>query len=375
MKHGHNYSALWLMLIIILISGCSEPAPIYVGYSGQLTGKISDLGVGGRNGAILAIEHINGHGGINGRPLKLIAMDDQNTPEGAIKADQALIELGVVAIIGHMTSSQTLSAMPLINESGVVMISPTSSTPYLTDKTDSFFRTIMDNSVQSRELSLYAHSAMDIKTIIPVVERDNKGYSFTFLNGFKRSFESLNGTLLPSETYSSGSAPQNWDHLIDRIIMQKPDAILLISPGEDTVSIAHAMRSSGLKTPIISSGWAYTDQLLKWGGPHVENIIFAIDYAADNPNPEFVIFRESYKNRFGTPPNFASAFSYDAVLALVEGLKKTEGNTQGLVESLAPSPLIKGVINNFKLNEYGDVERDIFITTIQNGQYRTIEMR
>ncbi|WP_157917352.1 type 1 periplasmic-binding domain-containing protein [Pseudodesulfovibrio profundus] len=84
------------------------------------------------------------------------------------------------------------------------------------------------------------------------------------------------------------------------------------------------------------------------------------------------------KNRghfFGTTPNFASAFSYESVLALAEGLRKTNGNSKGLVESLAPSPVIKGVINSFRLNEYGDVERKIFITTIQNGQYRTIEMR
>tara|TARA_Y100001954_G_scaffold127604_1_gene136780 strand:- start:27050 stop:28177 length:1128 start_codon:yes stop_codon:yes gene_type:complete len=375
MKHEYYYHLLLLVLMVTLISSCSDPSPIYIGYSGQLTGKISDLGVNGRNGAILAVEHINAHNGINGRPLKLIVKDDLNTAEGAIKADQELIDAGVVGIIGHMTSSQVLAAMPLVNESGVVMISPTASTPYLTGKADSFFRTIMENTVQSRELSHYAHSAMDIKTVLPVVEQDNESYTFSFLDGFKRSFSYLGGAMLSEEVYSAKSAPSNWDHLVDRVSMQNPDAILLICPGEDAVSIAHAIRNAGLETTIISSAWAYTEQLIKWGGQHVESIIFAIDYAADNPNPEFIKFRESYKNRFGTTPNFASAFSYESVLALAEGLRKTNGNSKGLVESLAPSPVIKGVINSFRLNEYGDVERKIFITTIQNGQYRTIEMR
>lgn len=375
MKHGSNYYLMLLILMFMLPSGCSDPSPIIIGYSGQLTGKIADLGVNGRNGAILAVEHINAHGGINGRPLKLLIKDDQNTAEGAIEADQELIDAGVVGIIGHMTSSQVLAAMPLVNNSGVVMVSPTASTPYLSGKTDSFFRTIMDNTVQSRELSHYAHSAMDIKTVIPVVERDNESYSFTFLDGFKRSFESLGGTILPEDVYSASAPRSSWDHLIDRVSMQNPDALLLICPGEDAVSITHALRNAGLDTSIVSSAWAYTDQLLKWGGQHVESMIFAIDYAADNPNPEFIKFRESYKNRFGTPPNFASAFSYESVLALAEGLKKTNGTSKGLVESLAPSPVIKGVINSFRLNEYGDVDRKIFITTVQNGQYRTIEMR
>lgn len=363
-----------LLLTSSLLTACGENSPIIIGFSGQLTGKLSDLGVYGRNGAMLAIEKINSNGGINGRKLKLITKDDRNTPEGALQADKELIEAGAVAIIGHMTSSQTMAVMPLVNETGIVIVSPTTSTPKLTGITDSFFRTIMENPAQSRELAHYAHSAMDINTIVIVAEEDNKSYSFSFNEGFSRSFESLEGQIVDRLTYSA-SQTADWDPIIDAVIAQNPDAVLLTCPAQDAVSIIQRLRNSGLKTQILSSAWAYTDQIIKWGGQYVEDVIFVIDYAADNPNPEFIKFRESYKNRFGNLPNFASAFSYEAVMTLAAGLEKTGGSAEGLADAMAPSKAITGVISRFKLNEFGDVERNIFIATIQDGEFRTVEMR
>jgi len=360
--------------ILLALFACGDSSPIIIGFSGQLTGKQSDLGVFGRNGVVLAVEKINSTGGINGRSLKLITINDLNTPEGALDADKKLLKSGAVAIIGHMTSSQTMAVMPFVNETGLVMISPTASTPKLSRKADSFFRTMVENTIQSRELADYARSALDINTVLTVAELDNKSYSFSFRDGFTRKFEKMGGEIVKNLTYSSSSS-SNWDAIIDTLIASKPDAVLLTCPAQDMVSIVQRIRTTDLKTRILSGAWAYTDKLLKWGGSFTEGIIFVIDYAADNPNPGFIKFREAYKNRFGTPPNFASAFSYEATLALAEALKKTGGSAKGLADAMAPSDAIDGVISAFKLNEFGDVERNVFIVTIQEGEFRTVEMR
>ena len=172
--------------LLFILGACGDTSPILIGFSGQLTGKTSDIGVFGRNGAMLAIEKINETGGINGRPLKLIAEDDGNTPDGALKADKILIDAGVVAIIGHMTSSQTMAALPFINKNGMVLISPTTSTPELTNKNDLFFRTMVENPIQSKVLADYARSALDFNTIVTVKESEMKTIlsllQTTFLN-------------------------------------------------------------------------------------------------------------------------------------------------------------------------------------------------
>ncbi|MGL1862426.1 MAG: ABC transporter substrate-binding protein [Pseudodesulfovibrio sp.] len=374
MKRNQILRIIPILILTLLLHACGDSAPIVIGFSGQLTGKLSDLGVSSRNGAMLAVERINASGGVDGRPLKLIAKDDLNTPEGAIQADKELINAGVVAIVGHMTSSQTMAVMPLINKQGIVMISPTTSTPELSDKTDSFFRIIVENTIQSKELSNYTRSALDIMTVVTVAESDNRSYSQSFTNSFARSFTKAGGKILQQLNYSSSEKP-NWDPIIDALIEQNPDAVLLTCPAQDAVSIIQRIHNAELKTRILSAPWAYTEKLLKWGGQYAEGMIFVIDYAADNPNPNFIKFRESYKNRFGATPNFSSAFSYEAVLALAAGLEKTGGSSKGLVNAMAPSNTINGVVSDFQLNEYGDVQRNLFIVTVQEGEFRTIEMR
>jgi branched-chain amino acid transport system substrate-binding protein len=82
----------WLLMVIILITlgsgmiACTPPEPVRIGFLGGLSGRVADLGIGGRNGAILAVEMRNQHGGIKGRPIELIAEDDQQDAEIARQA-------------------------------------------------------------------------------------------------------------------------------------------------------------------------------------------------------------------------------------------------------------------------------------------------
>ena len=64
--------------------------------------------------------------------------DDQHDPEVALRVDQELIDAGVVAIIGHMTSAMSVVAVPLMNRELMLMISPTTSTSRLTGIDDFF---------------------------------------------------------------------------------------------------------------------------------------------------------------------------------------------------------------------------------------------
>lgn len=359
--------------LLIALPGCGDD-PIPVGFSGQLTGKISDLGVYGRNGALLAVEHINESGGINGRPLKLIAQDDGNTPEGAVAADTALARAGVVAIIGHMTSSQTLAALPYATEKGIAFVSPTTSTPQLTGIKDNFFRVMVDNQSHGRELATYARNALDAKRVASIVEIDNQSYSLTFEHAFADTFVKLGGEFLKSFPYSA-TRPANWDATVKELARLDPDAILLTCPAQDFVTLAQNIRSAGISARLLSGAWAFTDKLLLWGGEAIEGSFFVIDYAADNPSKEFVAFSDAYERRFGSSPNFASAFAYESVLALAAGLRKTGGSADGLLEAMAPSDTIEGVTGTFAIDQYGDVSRGVFIVTVRDGRFSTVALR
>jgi branched-chain amino acid transport system substrate-binding protein len=187
------------------LSGCEkEKPPLKVGFVGSLTGRYSDLGVAGRNGATLAVEHINEAGGIQGRLVELIVKDDKNDPDVAVQVDKELINEGVAAIIGHMTSSMSKAAVPLINEKQIVMVSPTTTTNDLTGLDDYFFRTSTPDLEQSRQLIRYTFNEQKLRTLAVVYDLSNPAYSEGWYHNAKAEFESLGGTFSTAVTFTSG---------------------------------------------------------------------------------------------------------------------------------------------------------------------------
>lgn len=87
--------------------------PITIGVHYLLTGPSSELGLGFQYGARLALSEINAHGGVNGRELKLILVDDKSTPDGAITAVQRLTAGSTVVLQwGGSSSSPTIAVLP-----------------------------------------------------------------------------------------------------------------------------------------------------------------------------------------------------------------------------------------------------------------------
>jgi branched-chain amino acid transport system substrate-binding protein len=87
--------------------------PIKIGILTSLTANFAPWGLQVRDGAQLAVEEINAAGGADGRPLELVIEDDQNSPEEAVPAYERLVEEGVVAVGGIISSSVGGATAPL----------------------------------------------------------------------------------------------------------------------------------------------------------------------------------------------------------------------------------------------------------------------
>ncbi|NIT60213.1 MAG: ABC transporter substrate-binding protein, partial [Aliifodinibius sp.] len=89
---------------------------------------------------IIAVDEINGSGGIDGRRVELLIKDNEFDPDICrIKAEE-LVAAGIEGLIGPMSSDMTLASVEIFNEAGISMISPTASTPKLSDIDDFFLR-------------------------------------------------------------------------------------------------------------------------------------------------------------------------------------------------------------------------------------------
>ena len=362
--------AIWVLSILLLAGiGCEKKEnPIKVGFVGGLTGRLSDLGTEGRNGVILAVEKINSSGGINGRPVKLITKDDKQNAEVTLRVDRELVDEGVVAIIGHMTSTMSMVALPFVNKQKILMISPTTSSNELMGIDDYFIRVIPPNKSETDHLARHAFNVMGLKKMAAIYDLSNRAYTEEYFNNFKEEFEGLGGKINHLETFSSGKS-MDFVKATDSLLKQDPDGVLIATGAPDVAMISQRIRMNGSKVPIFSCGWAMTAALIHDGGPAVEGVVFSQLFDRESRQKTYLEFKKRFEERFGEAPNFAAAHGYEAALALFKALSKN-ADPQELKATILQQNTIEGLQGDFKVDKYGDPQRKRLLITIENGQFK-----
>ena len=343
--------SIFLLLIFSFnLIGCSNNKIIKIGFIAQLTGPNAELGVQARNGVILAAEEINDSGGINGRKIELIIYDDLGTEEGAIQGVNKLLDENVIAIIGHVTSSQTIHGLKISNEAKKIMISPTASTNSLSGIDDYFFRVVTSNEVQTKIFAQHVYNKRGHENLAVIYDRDNIGYTETYLNSFKSEYEAQGGIITDAIDFSSSEAP-DFSQFIDELKNKTPDALLIISNDFDAALIAQTARIKNWNVPLFSSSWAQTDTLIANGGEAVEGMEIEVVYPQNHNSNRYIDFKNKFSSRFGKNPSFSGSFGYEALNVLSKALSETNGKEDGLKSALLSIPEYSGLIDDFSFDE------------------------
>jgi branched-chain amino acid transport system substrate-binding protein len=373
MKKLSLVTRLGILLICmwaVSLVGCAKPGPIKIGFSGQLTGAYADLGIKGRDGVMLAVKEINAAGGIAGRPIDLLVRDDLGTPEGARATDQELIDAGVVAIIGHMTSAQTMAAKEVTEEAGVILFSFAASTVELSGLDDHFFRVAPTCSAEALLLARHVYRDRGLVRLAVILDTDNAEYTSAYWNTFSAAYETLGGQVAGEWDFSSSGEP-DWSQIVTEMEASSPDALLIIASPLDTALIAQKTRMVDSEIPLFSSAWGQTDELLRYGGRAVEGMEILIGFDSNSQKPAYQEFRSRYLANFGREPTFVGGSGYEAMLVLAAALEKTKGEAEGLEEALLETRDFEGLVGTVSMDEYGDVIRTHFLHTVENGQFIT----
>ncbi|NUB16760.1 ABC transporter substrate-binding protein [Azospirillum brasilense] len=109
-------------------------ADITIALAGPMTGAAAAYGEQTRAGVEAAVADINAKGGLLGQKLVLTIADDACDAKQAVAAANKLVSQNVAAVIGHVCSGASIAASNVYGEEGIVMISPTATSPQLTDR-------------------------------------------------------------------------------------------------------------------------------------------------------------------------------------------------------------------------------------------------
>src|SRR3990170_902981 len=123
-----------LVLVAALLASCGGEAKLRIGVAGPLTGKDAVFGAQLKYGAEQAAADINAAGGINGQKIELVVGDDAADPKQGRSVANTFVGEGVSFVVGHFNSGVSEPASDVYAENGIVMITPGSTNPKITDR-------------------------------------------------------------------------------------------------------------------------------------------------------------------------------------------------------------------------------------------------
>jgi branched-chain amino acid transport system substrate-binding protein len=358
---------LLIILPIVFLIGCSNEEPVRIGFIGGLTGRVADLGISGRNGAILAVEQRNSMGGIQRRPVHLITVDDKQDKNTAARALTSLLDQKVAAIIGHMTSSMSVTTVPLVNNHSIVMVSPTSTTTYLKNIDDYFFRVCATTDKYGAEMARYFRNIKGLDRVTVIFDMGNKAYTENWVNHFSEEFTQLGGVIVQKTTFTSGPET-HFTEVVQEALKLETEGLIIASNAADAAMICQQIRKMNISIPIGTSEWAATEKLIELGGISVENIVVSQFFDRYSTNPRYIQFRDEFKKRFGQYPGFASVGAYDATNVVLDALAQKDKN-QSLKQVILNIGIFNGIQNKITFNQFGDSDRATYLSVIRNGKF------
>ncbi|MDP1740222.1 ABC transporter substrate-binding protein [Polaromonas sp.] len=227
---------------------------IVLGQSLALTGPGSALAQPFHEGAKLYFDRLNASGGVNGRKIDLVTLDDQGNPANTAANAKKLLDQGVLSLFGFYGSPQVTAAYPLIKDGDVLLFAPMSAA-------DEFRGGMYTNIYSlrpgySEEAAAITKHAATLGTRKLAILHASDGESLAALDSAERTMTSMGANLLVKSAINSGSVANS----VDKAMAAKPESILVISDFSVAANVVRELRAKGFRGPIY--GFSNTGESL-----------------------------------------------------------------------------------------------------------------
>ncbi|WP_456432195.1 ABC transporter substrate-binding protein [Thermosulfuriphilus sp.] len=353
-----------MTVFLIILWGCEEfrDQSIKVGLAVDLSGPGGITGEYIRNGVMLAIREINDSGGINGRRLKLIIKDDGGTPQGALAADEQLVAQGVVAVLGHSTSTPTVAAHAFLSSKGILQLTAYASTSELSGRDDLFFRTCVDTRLYARGISRYLEER-NYKQVVALLDLRNTAYSMdlfrhlVMLFSGKLDYVSYRGNVVRSE------------EVVKRILSYRPQVVLLLTDTYTTALFVQKLRARGFRGDFVATIWAQSPELKEFGGQAAEGLRLITYVACQQQTEAYLELKKRVSEHLHHPLTAWTATGYELVEILAQALRTCPEPEASCLKEALLKQTFRTVLGEVHFDPYGDVIRPLYLVELKDGHF------
>ncbi len=354
-------------------SGESTAAAFKIGGTGPLTGDAAIYGNAVKNGAQLAVDEINAEGGVQ---FELKMEDDENDPEKAVSAYNALKDWGVQLSLGSVTSKPGEATATENFADRIFALTPSASAPAVTEGKDNVFQMCFSDPNQGTASAEYiADNQMGTK--IAVIYKNDDVYSSGIYEKFKAEAETKGLNIVSTTTFTSSSAT---DFSVQLGEAKAAGADLLFLPiyYQPASLILQQAKSMGYAPKFF--GVDGMDGILTLEGfdtSLAEGVMLLTPFNADAEDEKTQSFVTKYKEQFGDVPNQFAADAYDCVYAYKAAIEASGATPDMSAEELCdlmiqtfPTLTFDGLTGEgVTWDSTGAVSKSPKGMVIQNGAY------
>jgi len=338
----------------------------------SLTGDTGQYGISAYNGIRMAVEEANGAGGVAGRQVELIAQDTRsNDAETEAVVRRLAEELHVHALVGEIVSSRSLAAARVAQTEGVPMLTPSSTSPEVTQQGDYIFRSCYTDSFQGAALARFATGNLNARRAAILFDGGQR-YSIELARFIRDEFARRGGEVVAEEEYHEGA--RDFSAQLNEVASAHPDVLFVPGYYLEAGLIAEQARRAGIVAPLVGGdGWD-SPRLYEIGGQSLAGDFFSSHFSADDTDPRVQRFVAGYRQLFTSTPDAFAATAYDATRILLDAIARAPTLERAdLRDSLARTKDFPGVTGTITFDAARNAVKPVVIIRIGDNGKQSVE--
>ena len=336
-----------------------EEDRIYIGISTGITGSNPLEGEAAVTACTLACEIINEvEGGVNGKYLYPVIVDDSYTTEGAYTGVSKLVaDERVVALAGPSRSNCCVAVSDLVKAAEIPQVS-TGTTPTFYELDNPYlFRAMASDTVCVAAVANYAVNDLQPTMLGIMYTTDDYG-----IQAYNVILETVDAMGMEHVDQAFNTGDKDYTGQILNIMDAGADVIIVWGHSEDMAIAIRQIKELGFEGDLISNTGVTGDTFHSLVSEEVCDGIYAqTQLLYDESNEVQMAFREAYEKRFGEPPIDHAIAQYNTILCIYEALKIAEEPTREGIWKALPQIEFMSTIGPFVCDEKQDFFSNTYI--------------
>ena len=330
------------------------------------------------NAITMAVDEINASGRLGKAQLSFITADDSLTASGAVSAVRSLIaEHGVQFILGPATSTSTQAIIPLINESGVIAVGPTSTAAGLSAQSEYLFRAALsvDKSVPAG--IQISHERLGYTKVATIANETDAFATSSNAKVIEELAKYPEISIVNEQTYvgdpTAEAAEFDLSEQLTSIRDAAPDVIISSGLPEDQHAVLVQARALGITDIPFFLTYASIDEIQRINADSpraAENVISTTLWLSSSQNARSQAFVAAYEERFGETPGDIAAQAYATMNILGDALSRaTDQSAASVRGALAATRGLETILGSFSFDEHGDAIYEPIVVQVKNNEF------